>query len=440
MFTVVFGAMSFSRSKIIISRYGIAFSAGLVLPHNFNREEMRQILFMLLFVVVTLFANGQVAEKPNNSYQNVADLMLNSDGKLMIGGYGEVHYNQPISGEVRNNGTLDVHRMVMLLGYNFNAKTQFISELEFEHVSEVYVEQAFLQHRINPYLNLRGGLLLIPMGIVNEYHEPTTFNGVERPLIDNKIAPSTWREIGFGVSGNILEASLKYKAYLVNGFNGYDGAAKLSGKNGLRNGRQKGAESYISAPNYTAKVEYYGVRGLNLGLSGYVGNTQSKLYQGIDKSDAAALAKADSSVVGLAMVGADARYNLKGFQARGQFYYTTLSNTDEYNRFTATGSKLNDLGSAMSGYYLEVGYNVLRFCTKAATELVPFVRYEAYNTHAAVDGTVSKNETYQANAINTGLTYKLAKGVVVKSDLQLTKTANASAYSKTLNVGFGVMF
>ncbi|MBK6964386.1 MAG: hypothetical protein IPH20_10735 [Bacteroidales bacterium] len=77
------------------------------------------------------------------------------------------------------------------------------------------------------------------MGIVNEYHEPTTFNGVERPMVDNKISPTTWREIGFGLSGNIIEASIKYQAYVVNGFNGYNGAGTLNGKNGLRNGRQK---------------------------------------------------------------------------------------------------------------------------------------------------------------------------------------------------------
>jgi hypothetical protein len=440
MFILFFSSSSFHERKIIISWYGEVFSDDLVLSQNLNRNKMRQSLFLLFLSVLTLLANGQVSEKTVNRYVNSADLMLNSDGKLMIGGYGEVHYNQPIDGEVRNNGTLDVHRMVMLLGYNFTDKTLFISELEFEHVSEVYVEQAFLQHKVNPYLNLRAGLLLIPMGIVNEYHEPTTFNGVERPLIDGKISPSTWREIGFGFTGNILEASLKYQAYLVNGFNGYDGTAKLSGKIGLRSGRQKGAESYISAPNYSARVEYYGIRGLNLGLSGYVGNTQSKLYQGINKSDAAALAKADSSVVGMAMVGADARYSLKGFQARGQFYYTSLSNTEEYNRFTATGAKLNDLGSAMTGYYVEAGYNVLRFLTNVESELIPFVRYEMYNTHAGVDGSITMNKAYQTKAITTGLTYKLAKGVVVKADLQLNKAATASVYSKTLNAGIGVMF
>jgi hypothetical protein len=112
--------------------------------------------------------------------------------------------------------------------------------------------------------NFKGGLLLIPMGIVNEYHEPTTFNGVERPLIENRITPTTWREIGFGITGTVLPASLKYQAYVVNGFNGYDGDANLTGSKGFRSGRQKGAESYISSPSFTGKIEYFGIRGLNM--------------------------------------------------------------------------------------------------------------------------------------------------------------------------------
>lgn len=397
---------------------------------------MRQFAAFLLFLTLVLSLQAQ----NSNIYKNSAEKILDSNGKLMIGGYGEVHYNQPFSSDIRSNGTLDVHRMVLMVGYNFNAKTQFVSEIEFEHVSEVYIEQAFLQHKVNNLINLRAGLLLIPMGIVNEYHEPTTFNGVERPLVDSKISPSTWREIGFGLSGNSIDASLKYQAYLVNGFNGYNGKGNLSGKNGFRNGRQKGAESFISSPNFTAKLEYYGVRNLNIGLSGYFGKTQSTLYNGIQKSNAAALAKADSSVVGISMLGADARYTLGGLQLRGQYYYASISNTDQYNSFTTVNSIKNDLGSALSGYYVEAGYNVLRSFTNVPTELIPFIRYEQYNTHASTAGTLIQNKAYHSQAITTGLTYKLAKGAVVKTDLQLVKAESATEYSKVWNVGVGVMF
>ena len=285
---------------------------------------MRRFL-LFIFLVGGFVAYGQQTDSTKNFYQNSAEKLLSTDGKLVIGGYGEVHYNQPFNKKTRSNGTLDVHRMVMLLGYNFSSKTQFVSEIEFEHVSEVFIEQAFVQHKFNNYFNLRAGLLLIPMGIVNEYHEPTTFNGVERPMIDNRISPTTWREIGIGFSGNIIEASLKYQAYVVNGFNGYNGKANLSGKNGFRSGRQKGAESYISSPNFTGKIEYYGFRGLNIGLSGYFGKSQSSLYNGLDKNDAVALARADSSVVGISMIGVDSRFSSGGLQLRGQIYYAGIS-------------------------------------------------------------------------------------------------------------------
>jgi hypothetical protein len=401
---------------------------------------MKHLMGMIILFILVSNSNAQEKNTTTYQYQNSADKLLSSDGKIVIGGYGEVHYNQPLSSETRNNGTLDVHRMVILFGYNFSPKTQFVSEVEFEHVSEVFIEQAFLQHKVNNLINLRAGLLLIPMGIVNEYHEPTTFNGVERPLVDNKISPSTWREIGFGLSGNSIETSLKYQAYLVNGFNGYNGKANLNGKNGLRNGRQKGAESFMSSPNFTAKIEYYGIRGLNVGLSGYFGDTQSTLYNGISKTDDNAKAKADSSVVGIAMLGADARYNIGGFQFRGQFYYTSLSNTGQYNHFTASNGTPNDLGSAMTGYYIEAGYNVLRSISSVKSELIPFVRLENYNTHFETNGLLVKNKAYNSNAITTGITYKLAKGAVAKADMQFVKSEAASQFSKTVNLGIGVMF
>ncbi len=392
--------------------------------------------FLLVFGWM-LFCLGSVAQITDNGpieFKNSAEKLLTTDGNLTIGGYGEVHFNQPVDGDVRYNGKLDVHRMVMLFGYKFGSRTQFITEIEYEHVKEVYIEQAFIQHRLNNSINLRGGLLLIPMGITNEYHEPTTFNGVERPLIDNIIAPTTWREIGIGISGNIFPASLRYQLYLVNGFNGYNGTGLLNGKNGFRKGRQKGAESYISSPNFTGKVEYYGIRGLNIGVSGYFGNTQSTLYDGIDKNDTNALAVADSSVVGISMLGVDTRYLNGGFQFRGQYYIAGISNTEKYNEFTS-----GDLGSLMNGFYLEAGYNVLK-TSNAEMELVPFIRTEKYNTHQKVEGSLSKNNTYNQTAITTGLTLKLARGAVLKTDVQLRKAKGSEKWSKVFNAGIGVMF
>ena len=322
---------------------------------------MKNTTLFVFMLFTTIVLKAQSDSIPSNLYFNSAEKMLLTNGNLKIGGYGEVHYNQPVSSDTKQNGKLDVHRFVMMVGYQFNQKLQFVTELEFEHVKEVYVEQAFLQYKINNYINLRGGLILTPMGIVNEYHEPTTFNGVERPLIDSKIAPTTWREIGLGVTGIILPVSLKYQAYIMNGFNSFDGSARIGGSSGLRGGRQKGAESFVSAPNFSGKVEYFGIRGLNIGLAGYFGNTQSTLYNGIDKNDEEAIAKADSSVVGVSMFGADARYSIKGLKVTGQLYFTNLSNTEQYNEFTADKGGGN-LGSSFFGLLCRFGLQCVEDC------------------------------------------------------------------------------
>jgi len=400
---------------------------------------MKSKTFTFLFLLYSIVIYSQNAEIHVNKYENMAEKLLATDGKITIGGYAQIDYNQPFSSDKRYNGILDIHRLVMLFGYNFDNRTQFITEIEYEHVTEVYIEQAFLQYRILPWLNFRGGLLLIPMGIINEYHEPPTYNGVERPLIDHVIAPSTWRELGFGFTGNFYQSDLRYQLYLVNGFNGYDNKGVMSGR-GLRSGRQKGANSYISAPNLSAKFEYYGIRGLNVGLSGYFGDTQSKLYNNLDLSNPAMVAGADSSVVGITMFGADARYIFKGLQLRGQYYYTTLSNTEAYNEFTKNSGVRNDLGTAMMGYYLEAAYDIFRHIPSFKTGMVPFIRFEEYNTHHKVDEFTLMKKTYHNKAWIVGLGWQLSQGAVLKADAQFQRNMASSNYFKTFNAGIGIMF
>lgn len=402
---------------------------------------MKRITTLLSIMITACLAiHAQDADSTGSEYINSAELMLGSSSRLNIGGYGEVHFNQPLAEGQKNTGTLDVHRIVMFLGYNFSAKTQFVSEIEFEYARELWVEQAFLQHRLNSSINFRAGLLLVPMGIINEYHEPTTFNGVERPIIDNRISPSTWREVGFGISGNILPLTMKYQLYAVGGLNGYDTKGVLTGSSGLREGRQKGSKAYVTSPALTGKIEYYGIKNLNIGLSGYFGKSQSRLYSKLPKDDALLMASADSSVLGISMIGADARYQHKGLEMRGQVYYTSISNTDQYNVFTGTATANNDLGRSALGYYAEAGFNVLRPFIGIEQELIPFVRYEFYDMHNTVDPVTDKNLDYKNTIITTGLTLKLNSKAALKTDIQFTKPASSDQYTNVFNAGIGVMF
>ncbi len=218
---------------------------------------MLKNIVIVVFVLI-LNVNYGFAQNTDTTFsQNAATTLLTNATKnrVSMGMYAEVDYNQQFGDSVKHAGKLDVHRLVLLFAYKFNSRTTFVTEIEVEHVKEIFIEQAFLNVKANDMLNIKGGLLLIPMGIVNEYHEPTIRNGVERPNVDKYIVPTTWREIGLGISGNFNNASIAYQLYLVNGFLGYNGEGKFRGVDGFRKGRQKGAESVFSSPNLSAKVD-----------------------------------------------------------------------------------------------------------------------------------------------------------------------------------------
>lgn len=390
----------------------------------------KPILLLALLYTVLLSAQTKTdsitldPQKQLNAAQRL--LSGNYASAVTIGAYGEMLYNQPEGG----NGELDVQRLVLLLGYRFNDKTQFVTEIEFEHVEEVFVEQAFVNYNVANNVNLRGGLMLVPMGIINEFHEPTTFNGSERPAMDNAIVPTTWRELGVGVNGRFNDISLGYQAYVFNGFKSTeadgDGGVSgfLQGSNGLRGGRQKGIKSTIDSPTFSTKFDYYGIRGLRLGLAGYFGKTQAE-------DD---VKEIDGANIGVSMIGFDARYAYQRFTARGQFVRASLSDTEEYNALTG-----QDLGSALQGWYIEGAYNLLPSNKKQ--KLFAFARYEVYDTHASTAGTLTKNDAYDRTDFTTGLTYHLAPGVVLKGDYQFRSNALEDGDVKDrLNFGIGVWF
>lgn len=395
-------------------------------------RTQKSILLLVLFLVsITSIAQTQTDSITLNpqTQLNAAQRLLsgNYGSAVTVGAYAEMLYNQPEG----DNGELDVQRMVLLFGYRFNDKTQFVTEVELEHVNEVFVEQAFVNYAVGSNVSLRGGLMLVPMGIVNEFHEPTTFNGVERPEMDNVIVPTTWREIGVGVVGRFNDISLGYQAYVFNGFksteaDGADGVSGfLKGSNGLRGGRQKAIQSTVDSPTLSTKLDYYGIPGLRLGFSTYFGKTQA----------ADEIETIDGANIGISMIGFDARYAYQRITARGQFIHASLSDTEAYNNLTD-----NDLGSTLQGFYVEGGYNLLGMDKQQ--KLFAFARYEKYDTHASTEGSLIENESYDKTDVTTGLSYHIAPGVVLKGDYQFRSNAlNGSNGEKDrLNFGIGVWF
>ena len=377
---------------------------------------MKRMKSVFLFVSLFLITSSLSA-------QNTSEKIIGGNEGLIIGGYGEVHGNFYLNDDNQreSNAKLDVHRLVSFIGYKFNDKVTFVSEIEYEHVIELYVEQAFLDYKISENISFQSGLMLIPMGIQNLYHEPNTFNGVERTSVDKYIVPTTWREIGAGVSGRLNDYSINYQLMMVNGFNGFeDGRGLFSGKNGLRSARQKGAESYVTDFDFAGRVSYYGYLGWNLGASFYSGESETSEFGN------------DSTQIDVQMTGIDARYNNGHFQARAQYIVADLGNTLAYNTKTS-----NDLGSVMTGYYLEIGYDFLQ--GNSDNKLILFGRYEDYNTHAETVG-LNPNLAYDRSETTIGLTFHVADGAAFKMDYQLKSNEEIQEDMKQFNLGIGISF
>lgn len=393
-----------------------------------------QHLFTLLLLFIFSMSFGQEMDSFSNYNKNSARALIESkQGNLLMAAYGEVQFKQPFNKTTKYNGELTAERMVLLFGYKFNNKTTFISEIEIEDVKEVFLEQAFMNYQAKPWLNVQAGLLLIPMGIINEYHEPTIFNGVNRPQIANALIPTTWREIGAGIAGNIPSAALRYQLYGVNGMLSYNSGAQLQGDKPMRGARQKGSQSVMTAPDLSAKVNYYGIKNFDIGLATYIGTTESTLYNKINRDSLNQLKRADSSVIGVRMLGFDFRYKRKQLELRGELFYSQFTNTIEYNTLAK-----KDIGSSMFGYYIELGYDVSKLL-HSKKKVVPFARYSQYNTHNTVESTLAKNPAYKNEVITAGLGYFLDEAFVIKMDYEYMKNGNALIVHQ-INAGIGFWF
>src|SRR5262245_49659693 len=183
-----------------------------------------------------------------------------------ISGYMDFHYNNPTDAF----GVLDFHRFVLLFTHRFSDRVRFVSELELEHGfvegleegGELELEQAYLDFLAHPALNVRAGMLLTPVGIINERHEPPIFHGVERPFVDTFIIPTAWFDVGLGLHGDVGRG-FRYRAYMMAPLD----ATEFSAEEGIADATQHGNEAQVGSAAFTGRLEYVGLRGLQLGVS-----------------------------------------------------------------------------------------------------------------------------------------------------------------------------
>jgi hypothetical protein len=345
-----------------------------------------------------------------------------------LGGYGEIHYTNP-SGP-NTPAEVNLRRFIVYLAHTFSDHLAFRSELEVEDAKveggsaggEVALEQAFLDYRLADAFTLRTGLVLPPVGIINETHEPPTFNGVERPAFDHDVIPTTWREIGVGVVGTLPVAEgLSYRLYLVNGLR----AENFSDAAGIRGGRQEGREASFANPSLTGRLEW--VRpGLRVGGSfWYGGTTAGDTLLGAGTFDAP-----------VALISADARYERGGLALRAVVATIGVSDADTINALYGTA-----VGSRITGGYAEAAYDVLRVLAHGTSQrLNAFVRHERYDTQADVPVGTTRDRGFARRITTLGLTYKPTWNTAFKGDYEIRRTAAGTGEGETLRLGVGYQF
>ncbi len=337
-----------------------------------------------------------------------------------VGGYGELHYNEP---EGSAKGMLDMHRFVIYLNHQFNDWIGFYSETELEHTfltsssgpGELSIEQAYLEFTPWSKVGVRAGIVLPPVGIINQVHEPNTFHGVERPSFHRVVIPTTWREAGVGVFSTPVEG-LTIQLYTVSSFMG----GGLSASNGLRGGRWKAAEASTADMGFTGRVDVLPLAGLNLGASFFTGG----LTGGNE-----ALGDASTSIV-----AGDARFSMGGFELRAEGAMVSVNDAEKLNAVFN-----NNVADKMNGYYVEIAYDFLRHLADTEQQLFVFGRYEGYNTQAETTG-FDPIETNDRMDTTVGFTWKPDPGVAVKLDYQQFDNAVIDKSRGQLNIGFGYAF
>ena len=348
---------------------------------------------------------------------------------VSLGGYGEWLYQGPDgslddgtpSGAMK---TADQLRFVLYTGYKFTDSILLNTEVEFEHGTtddegEVSVEFAYLDFLIRPELNVRTGLVLVPVGLINETHEPTTFLGSRRPDVETSILPSTWRELGAGVFGDVGPVS--YRAFLTTSLD----AAGFTADRGIRGGRQNGSEAVAEDLALSARVDYAGIPGLLVGVSGFRGDSgQGQTVMG-------------NTVAGtVTTTDVHADYRWRALETRGVWARVEIDDAEAISALTG-----ETIGSTLRGWYLQAGYDVLAPTRFNSKQLIPFVRVESFDTQSSVPAALASTVTgvNDRDVTTFGVVFRPIPQVAIKVDRQNDDNAAGTGLDQT-NVAVGFSF
>ncbi|MDR1652654.1 MAG: hypothetical protein LBS01_03205 [Prevotellaceae bacterium] len=414
---------------------------------------MRKIFFFSLFLSAFINLNAQTDTVPFK--------------RLTLGGYGEIAFSRNFYSDNINryshaedysnapsHGRFDLPHVVFFVGYNFGKGWRLQTEIEFEHGGteaaveleaeeageveneierggEVVLEQFWIEKTFSKALNLRVGHIIVPVGFTNMNHLPNEFFTVYRPEGERTVLPCTWHETGVSIWGKV--GDWRYEAAALPAL-----SSEQFSRTGWINGGSASPYEFKIANSFAAalRIDNYSVKGLRLGVSGYVGNSFNNSIQ-------PTAAEKYKKIKGKVMIGsADFHYKNHGIIARGYFDYGHLGDSENISVYNKNLPKYSvsprtNVASDVLVSGIEAGYNIfssLKSQNLKSQELYIFGRYEFYDSMFKTAGNIQKDKWCSRQVYVGGINYSPVKQVTVKAEYSYRKFQKPYNNEPSINI------
>ena len=421
------------------STLALALAAAFARAPAFGQATVDQKLQILQQEIDDLKAQARRSAAPTQQaspYSLDYSSMLDRSSGLASGGTNIVGYGEVGYGKFRQSGnaTADLQRFVFGFNHRFDERLTLHSEVEFEHAivskddhGEAEIEQAWLNCKMSDAVNLKGGLFLIPLGILNETHEPPTYYGVMRNQVETRIIPTTWRELGAGVHG-IVGEGIRYDVGITTNFD----SGKLDDPTtGIRSAHQEG--QLANARNLAVYGALnYRRPGLLVGGGVFTGDT------GQNGASNPALRGVSAR---LTLWDVHAQYRVAGLDLQALYAAGSLGDSDKLNaailaNATANGTTPFAAPKTIRGGFVQAAYHAYK---RGNFDVAPFVRYERIDIKQQEDPANGQlQDPNNIERIKTfGVNFWVHPQVVLKADVQRYAIDKSQ---DRLDLGLGFMF
>ncbi len=365
------------------------------------------------------------AEAPAPASVAAPPARLSAEPATVLTSYGEINYNRP---RASKDTQADLRRLIFGFQHRFDDKTKLVSEIEVEHAvtsaddaGEVAVEQAYIEHQLNNDWAVRAGLFAVPLGMLNENHEPTAYYGVERNFVETRIIPTTWREGGLQFVGN-FNNGLTLQTGVATGFNlnKWDATSTEGTEAPLASIHQEMAQANARDLSVFGSLNWRGVPGLLVGGGVFTGGA----------THGQTATKARVTLWDLHARWTPGSWDLSALYSRG-----SINGSGALNQALVGNTSL--IPSSFDGMYAQAAYKVW---TSGNRLLAPFFRWERFNSaknYADIGNGLTPTAASAERVYTVGANFNLTHSVVLKADYQKFKS---NRDLDRLNLGLGWAF